>query len=1373
MRKRAKSVALFSALAVLAVSSISCPNLFSDQDLKAKLKDDVKVATARILTLTIESDANGISTPTGAQSAKEGIPIDISTTPFATHAFTSWTKTSGTGNVVFENAALAATRVTVTGGDVNIKPVFIVKPKVLYSTPIGASIPKNSRVTVIFSKNVDPATVSATSLTITENGSGPSLGGQYTVTANMVRFAPNSPLNAYKTYVITATSEIKDTDGVALIENYTSAFKTGNTFDNEPPAAGTFIINDGVAQYTKTREVTLNSISADDDSEITTIRIYDESAYADLYRDFEPTVPWTLSPNEGDKTINMKFTDQIGNETPDPVSRSIILDITPPSGTVTIEGGIEFTKNQEVTLTLSAVDPPIGTKDGSGMVGGQMMISNDSSFAGAIWEGYTTTRTNWSLAAGDGAKTVYVKFMDAVGNAMASAVSDSIYLDKTAPTGTVNGGTVVATNSTSVTVSLTLSDGAGSGVDVVQLVSSGVADGAWSSSAGNSGTITSGAFDSSTPAASAFTFTLSAGEGNKAINFTVLDKLTNSSTVSSTIRYDTTAPTLTGISINGGAASTNTTAVTIAISGAADASGGTITHIGLDNDPGFANPTWIPYAASVTWTLTEGQETKNVYAKLRDAAGNITTAAASDSIYLDLTPPSGSFVISSNATYTKTATVTINSTFSDVVDMRFSNDGTTWSGWVAYVATYTNGWVLAAGDGTKTVYGQYRKASGNVATVTDTIILDTAVPTGTITIIGTGDGSNAYTNVLSGVSLSVSGSDTLSGVNRMRFSTNNGSTWSTWESYTTSKTGLTLSYSVGSTYYVLCQIDDKAGNVSTNIVDTIIYDNVVPSASLSINSGAAWTNNGTVTLNSTASDASSGVWQLSVSNTSGTAGFSAWETYSAARTGWATLNPTVEGSKQVWIKVRDRAGNEVVSAATDTIGVDLTAPVIGTLALNAGAATTPSLQSEITITSSDTGGSGLYQYQLYYNGAYGTWKALSGSPVIVTVDWPFTPNAGTHSVYVKISDVAGNTSGWVYDSITLEVPTPKYAMKGYYSNGNTYVYASTIQQPAGTNQYYFYSTTNATANPNNADPVDTIPGFWTGTYGTDIAAYVPSPVGELRYFFVRVYNSSTGNWGPYSPVAVPGWSANVTIIYDANDSTDTALAQAIKSRLMTSLPSAYPATITGTQPTWSVILIPESMVATTFVSGTTTEAYYRNIIYGDPTIVTPGTSLYGNSFQTHNLVGGSTRGIVGMGFGGTRLLDTINTNWTTWSLTGQQPLDIGYSKSASFATSTVNGYIWTTSNTVWTSPLTSTSITAHNTQSQLSYADLATSYSVYRLAGAALTGGYLYEREPSNSNYFSVAHQGRFLQFGFSTLPDRPYTGGVFFVNLIARMDNY
>lgn len=97
-------------------------------------------------------------------------------------------------------------------------------------------------------------------------------------------------------------------------------------------------------------------------------------------------------------------------------------DITAPTGTVTINNGAAATNNRQVILTLAATD-------NSGTVA-QMECSNDGvTYAAAV--PYATSLA-WTLATGDGVKTVYVRFLDAAGNPSAPA-TDTITLDTMPP----------------------------------------------------------------------------------------------------------------------------------------------------------------------------------------------------------------------------------------------------------------------------------------------------------------------------------------------------------------------------------------------------------------------------------------------------------------------------------------------------------------------------------------------------------------------------------------------------------------------------------------------------------------------------------------------------------------------------------------------------------------------------------------------------------------------------------------------------------------------------------------------------------------------------------------------------------------------------
>jgi len=93
--------------------------------------------------------------------------------------------------------------------------------------------------------------------------------------------------------------------------------------------------------------------------------------------------------------------------------------------------------------------------------------------------------------------------------------------------------------------------------------------------------------------------------------------------------------------------------------------------------------------------------------------------------------PAGSILINGGATYATSTLValTLSASGSGVDAMRFSNNGSTWSTWEPYSSSKS--WTLPSGDGSKTVYFQYRDQTGYVSpSYSDSIILDTAAPTG-------------------------------------------------------------------------------------------------------------------------------------------------------------------------------------------------------------------------------------------------------------------------------------------------------------------------------------------------------------------------------------------------------------------------------------------------------------------------------------------------------------------------------------------------------------------------------------------------------------------------------------------------------------------
>ena len=92
------------------------------------------------------------------------------------------------------------------------------------------------------------------------------------------------------------------------------------------------------------------------------------------------------------------------------------IDTTGPTGSISINSGATFTTNTSVMLSISASDPS----------GVDMMHIRNS---GTGWLSYSySTSASWTLTSGDELKTVYIEFMDNLGN-VSSTYVDSIFLD--------------------------------------------------------------------------------------------------------------------------------------------------------------------------------------------------------------------------------------------------------------------------------------------------------------------------------------------------------------------------------------------------------------------------------------------------------------------------------------------------------------------------------------------------------------------------------------------------------------------------------------------------------------------------------------------------------------------------------------------------------------------------------------------------------------------------------------------------------------------------------------------------------------------------------------------------------------------------------
>ena len=132
-------------------------------------------------------------------------------------------------------------------------------------------------------------------------------------------------------------------------------------------------------------------------------------------------VPWVLSPNDGAKTVFAKWRDPSGNWSA-AKSTSVVLDRVAPSGTLSIAGGVVWTRTAAITLSTP------GSDAGSGI---SLVRLSNNGFTTWVDRVYSATQA-WTLFSANGTRTVWARWKDGAGN-WSAAKTDTIILDTVAP----------------------------------------------------------------------------------------------------------------------------------------------------------------------------------------------------------------------------------------------------------------------------------------------------------------------------------------------------------------------------------------------------------------------------------------------------------------------------------------------------------------------------------------------------------------------------------------------------------------------------------------------------------------------------------------------------------------------------------------------------------------------------------------------------------------------------------------------------------------------------------------------------------------------------------------------------------------------------
>lgn len=466
------------------------------------------------------------------------------------------------------------------------------------------------------------------------------------------------------------------------------------------------------------------------------------------------------------------------------------------------------------------------------------------------------------------------------------------------------------------------------------------------------------------------------------------------------------------LTLNNGDQYTNTTAISIMFNNLNHAS-----KYRARNDDTTAYSGWNDVVDSSNWNLPSSDGEKTVYVQVQDRYGNSEEEPLSDKIIIDTVPPTGSFSIVSNphtSSQTVSLSLSINDTSSGVGDMRLSNDNSNWSDWEPYSASKT--WLLLPGDGLKTVYAQVGDTAGNVISFQYDITLDANPPSGSISINNDETSTNDQN-----VQLALNANDFVSPTSSidMRFS-NNGTSWTPWENYSTSKTWSLSSGDGDKTVYV--QFRDEYDN-SSQYSSSILLDKTPPAGTVSLVS--KYINTTSATLNfSNMYDNLTTVTSFRYSQDFAAISSAAWEPFSSLKN--ITIDNT-EGEQEIYIQFKDGTGNTSTVFSTTAV-YDKTKPVNVYI-------TSPLLSTYHSLTSNkftvkwfaNDWVSGVKNYDVRIKVNNGNWiNFLSGSALKAK---SYSNQSGnTYYFQYRAEDKAGNLSGWLSSDYTI-IPIDQDSMK--------------------------------------------------------------------------------------------------------------------------------------------------------------------------------------------------------------------------------------------------------------------------------------------------------------------------------------------------------
>lgn len=367
------------------------------------------------------------------------------------------------------------------------------------------------------------------------------------------------------------------------------------TVDTTPPSGS---VSFDISGFATNVTVPLVIEAEEDTSGVEAMRFSPDGIVWGDWMPFGTEALFHLPPGDGNRSVQLELRDLAGHVSVDRMVDWVLLDTSPPSGELVIDGGASHTTSTKVTLVVTA-------EDANGIA--SMQVSEEPGEWGAVLEPFE--ELSFTLSPGDGTRIVRIRITDGAG--LVTVVSATIVLDTEPPTGAVliNGGDEYSRSST-VNLTLEATD-ATSGVALVRFSWNTTGWGPWQNYTGE------------------LVYDLEPGDGERAVHVQLRDgaSLVSDAVIVDTVRVDTVGPSG-SVTIEGGDATTRFYTVELTFQ-ASDANGVVDMRFSWDGETWTQ---WEAFRSSRTVSMPGGEGLKTVSVEFRDSSGRVSEVPATDSI---------------------------------------------------------------------------------------------------------------------------------------------------------------------------------------------------------------------------------------------------------------------------------------------------------------------------------------------------------------------------------------------------------------------------------------------------------------------------------------------------------------------------------------------------------------------------------------------------------------------------------------------------------------------------------------------------------------------------------------------------------------------